>query len=128
MKDDLGKIYHITKEKYLPSILVQGLLINSRKTGFCNRSSHSMYKKYYNMQPIFLTNDIELTVNSMLTADWISKNKPILLEVDVKLNEKNSSMGWYTISEKNEIKASEFRYYNNIPAKDIKVIKLIEIK
>jgi len=46
------ELYHITKEKYLTSILTDGLKINSGKTGFCKRDAHQRYKSHYGMQPI----------------------------------------------------------------------------
>jgi len=110
-------LYHITKEKYLPSILTDGLKINSGKTGFCNKSSHSTYKKYYGMQPIFLTNDVDFIIKTMLTSGWILKNKAIILEVNIELNDNNSNCGWYD----GELNPKEFRYFFNIESKNIKL-------
>ena len=67
------ELYHITKGKYLPSILTDGLKINSRKIGFCRKDAHQRYKSTYNMQPIFLTNDIEFICKTMLTNTWVLK-------------------------------------------------------
>lgn len=64
-------LYHITKEKYLPNILIEGLKINSGKIGFCKKDVHKTYKRIYNMQPLFLTNNIEYILKTMLTKKWI---------------------------------------------------------
>jgi hypothetical protein len=115
------ELYHITKEKYLTSILIEGLKINSGKTGFCKKDAHKRYKSYYGMQPIFLTNDIEFISKTMLTNGWVKKNNAVFLKVDLELNEINSSEGWYSDTI-NGIEPKEFRYFSNIEPKKIEVI------
>jgi len=83
-------LYHITKEKYLTDILITGLKINSGKIGFCKKDVHKTYKRIYGMQPLFLTNDIDYIFKTMLTEKWIDKHKPIILSVNVELNDINS--------------------------------------
>lgn len=116
-------LYHITKEKYLTSILTEGLKINSGKTGFCKKEVHKYYKFLYGMQPIFLTNDIEFISKTMLTNDWINKNRPIVLKVDVELNDINSSTGWFKDSV-DGIEPKEFRYFLNISPYDIEIVNI----
>lgn len=116
------ELYHITKEKHLASILIQGLQINSNKIGFCKKESHKRYKEYYNMQPIFLTNDIEFISKTMLTNGWVKKHKAIVLKVDVELNESNSSKGWYNANHE----PMEFRYFLNIEPENIEVIDFLK--
>lgn len=84
-------LYHITKLKHLDSILTGGLLINSKKTGFCKRDMHKVYKKRYGVQPIYLTNNLEYITTEMLTSEWVKK--AIVLKVNVELNENNSLKG-----------------------------------
>lgn len=113
------KLFHITKEKYLPEILTNGLIINSGKCGFCKKEVHKSYKEKYGMQPIFLTNDIGYIIKTMLTDNWIVKNKIIILEVfNIKLSDENSSSGWV---DENTMQPKEFRYYNNILPNNIKI-------
>lgn len=115
------ELYHITKEKYLTSILTEGLKINSGKTGFCKKDAHEIYKSHYGIQPIFLTNDIEFISKTMLTNDWVKD--AVVLKVDVELNEINSSEGWYSDTI-NGIEPKEFRYFSNIEPKQIKVVNV----
>lgn len=115
------ELYHITKEKYLTSILTEGLKINSGKTGFCKKDAHKRYRSHYGMQPIFLTNDIEFISKTMLTNDWVKD--AVVLKVDVELNEINSSEGWYSDTI-NGIEPKEFRYFSNIEPKQIKVVNV----
>ena len=117
------ELYHITKEKYLPSILREGLKINSNKTGFCRKYAHQIYKKNYGMQPIFLTNDVEFISKTMLTNGWVKTNNAVVLKVNVELNEINSSEGWYKDGI-NGIEPKEFRYFSNIAPKYIKVVSI----
>ena len=114
-------LYHITKEKYLKSILTEGLKINSGKIGFCKKSAHKRYKKSYNMQPLFLTNDMEFISKTMLTNSWIEKNKAVVLKINVDLNEKNSSAGWFKDNIEG-VEPKEFRYFFNIEPKYIEIV------
>ena len=117
------ELYHITKEKYLTTILMEGLKINSGKTGFCRKDAHKRYKSIYGMQPIFLTNDVEFISKTMLTNGWVRKNNAIVLKVDVVLNEINSSKGWYSDTI-NGIEPKEFRYFLNIEPSKIQVVNV----
>lgn len=117
-------LYHITKEKHLPSILIEGLKVNSGKTGFCKKEVHKDYKFLYEMQPIFLTNDIEFISKTMLTDEWIKKNKPIILRVNIELNNTNSSMGLFKDSV-DGIELKEFRYFLNISPCNIEVVSRV---
>lgn len=117
------ELYHITKEKYLTSILIEGLKINSGKTGFCKKDAHKIYKSNYGVQPIFLTNDIEFISKTMLTNGWVKKNNAVVLKVNVKLNEINSSEGWFK-DDKDGVKPKEFRYFLNIEPKQIEVLSV----
>ena len=110
------KIYHITKQEYVPAIMVQGLIINSGFRGLGNQPSVSCYKKP--LQPLFLTHDLKFIVNSMLTESWIRKNLPVVMEIQVELTPSNSDMGkgLYLVTQDNQIKALQIEYYNNIPA------------
>jgi len=117
------ELYHITKEKYLTSILIEGLKINSNKTGFCKKDAHKRYKSHYGMQPIFLTNDIEFISKTMLTNGWVKKNNAVVLKVNVELNEINSSAGWFK-DNKDGVVSKEFRYFLNIEPSNIEVVKV----
>jgi|Laugresbdmm110sn_2_1035109.scaffolds.fasta_scaffold115578_1 hypothetical protein len=117
------ELYHITKEKYLTSILTEGLKINSGKTGFCRKDAHKRYKSNYGMQPIFLTNDIEFISKTMLTNGWVKTNKAVVLKVNVELNEINSSEGWYKDGI-NGVEPKEFRYFSNIEPNNIEIINI----
>lgn len=119
------ELYHITKGKYLTSILMEGLKINSGKIGFCKKDAHKRYKSKYGMQPLFLTNDVEFIVKTMLTNGWVIRNKAILLKVSVVLNEFNSNEGWY-VDTLNGVEPREFRYFLNIEPKDIEIIDYIK--
>ena len=118
------KLYHITLKKYLPKILAEGLKINCRHNGISiSNLVHKHMLKYYNLIPIFLTNDIKYVVSTMLTEDWIVKNEPVVLEIDLELNEKNhcSSPSWLNYKIENP---KEFKYFNNIPTNLIKIINV----
>ena len=117
------ELYHVTKEKYLISILTKGLKINSGKTGFCKKDAHKRYKSKYGMQPIFLTNDIEFISKTMLTNGWVKKHNAVVLKVDVELNEINSSKGYY-LNTINGMEPKEFRYFLNIEPKKIEVVNV----
>lgn len=117
------ELYHITKEKYLNSILTEGLKINSKKIGFCKREAHKRYKSTYGMQPIFLTNDIEFISKSMLTKNWINKNKAIVLKVNIKLNGINSNSFTFTDVD-GSIEPKEFRYFLNVEPHNIELIEM----
>lgn len=75
---------HITKEKNLQSILINGLQINSKQSGFCKKFYHKFYKQKYGLQPIFLTLDYKWICVNQLTKQWIDKHKLYLIEVDVE--------------------------------------------
>ena len=64
-------LYHITKIKYLDNILIEGLLINSNRNGFVNKSHLKNYYIKYGLQPIFLTNDINFIIKTQLTDNFI---------------------------------------------------------
>lgn len=117
------ELYHITKGKYLTSILTEGLKINSGKTGFCKKNVHKEYKQLYNMQPIFLTNSVEFISKKMLTNGWVDRYKPIVLKVEVEINDENSNFYQY---EENfeEIAPKEYRYFFNIKPKHIQMIEV----
>lgn len=73
-------LYHITKFEYLPSILTQGLQINSGKNGFVKTQYLPNYYAKYKIQPIFLTSDIDFIVKKDLTKDFVEKNKLFVLK------------------------------------------------
>ena len=115
------ELYHITKGKYLTSILSEGLKVNSGKIGFCKKDAHKRYRSNYGMQPLFLTNDVEFIMKTMLTNNWVIKNNATLLKVTVILNDVNHSEGWYSAT-KNVVEPKEFRYFSNIEPKDIEIV------
>jgi hypothetical protein len=117
------ELYHITKEKYINSILTEGLKINSGKTGFCKKDAHQRYKLNYGMQPIFLTNDIEFISKTMLTNGWVRRHNPIVLKVNIELNKINSSAGWFK-DNIDGIEPKEFRYFLNIKPQNIKIVNI----
>lgn len=73
-------MYHITKLRYLDSILTNGLLIDSGKNGFVNKSYLKNYYRKYNMQPIFLTNDIDYIIKTQLTKKFLKDS--CVLKID----------------------------------------------
>jgi hypothetical protein len=99
-------LYHITKLKYLDSILQNGLLINSKNNGFVKKSFINYYHKKYGMQPIFLTNDIEYIVKTQLTKEFIKDCVILKIIVDdIKIEDEyeylNGKWGlFYTSKEK----------------------------
>ena len=110
------KLFHITKRKYLQSILKNGLRINSGKTGFCGMRGIVMSKKKYNMQPLFLTDNIDSISELMLSTEWIDENDAIVIEInDENINTTNLTKGNYD---------NEFIYYNDIPACKINLIDI----
>lgn len=110
-------LYHITLQKYLNSILTEGLKVNTNHSGFCKKSIIKDYKRLYNSQPIFLTNNIELVSIKMLTKNWVIKNNPIALEI--KLDENiEDKYKLYT----NEL--FEYRYYKNINPNKINILDI----
>lgn len=123
------KLYHITKEANLCSIICSGLKVNTRRTGItCGGRDKviSRFKCLYGMQPIFLTNDYKFIIQTMIGNRWLLKKKAYLLEVDVDLNENNHSLGWFTNSD-NGITHKEIRYYTNIPREKIKILKKLYV-
>lgn len=120
-------LYHITKNKYLSSILEKGLKINSKKIGFCKKDAHQRYKSKYGMQPIFLTNDVEYICTEMLTSKWIKRHDAVVLKVDVELNEMNSSKGWYSKGI-NGVEPKEFTYFLDIEPKQIELLTVDLLK
>ena len=74
-------LYHITKREYLDRILTEGLLINSNKNGFVKKSYLKNYYDKYELQPIFLTNDVDYIVKTQLTDDFLKSC--VLLKVEV---------------------------------------------
>ena len=74
-------LYHITKLKYLDNILIEGLLINSNKAGFVNKSYLEHYHHKYGLQPIFLTNDVDYIIKSQLTDKFCKSC--VVLKIDV---------------------------------------------
>ncbi len=117
------ELYHITKEKYLNSILTEGLKINSGKTGFCKKDAHQRYKRNYGMQPIFLTDDIEFISKTMLTNGWVRRHNAICLKVNILLNEINSSAGWFK-DNVDGVEPKEFRYFLNIEPQNIEIVNI----
>ena len=73
-------LYHITKLRYLDSILTNGLLIDSGKNGFVGKSYLKNYYRKYNMQPIFLTNDIDYIIKTQLTKKFLKDS--CVLKID----------------------------------------------
>lgn len=73
-------LYHITKIEYLNNILTEGLLINSNKNGFVNKSYLKNYYIKYGLQPIFLTNDVDYIINTQLTTKFCKSC--VLLKID----------------------------------------------
>lgn len=76
-------LFHITKEKYLPSILSHGLIINSNNTGFVGKYYIKNYYKKYGMQPIFLTNDYSFIIETQLTKLFLKDS--VLLQINSSL-------------------------------------------
>jgi len=80
-------LYHLTKLSNIPSILIQGLRVNSGIMGYQGFLDGSWvrksYHEKYDMQPVFLTKDIKLIIESQLTSNFIKSNKIVCLSVDV---------------------------------------------
>ena len=72
-------LYHITKEKYLPFILHQGLIVNSKNNGFVKKYDVKYYHLKYGMQPIFLTDNYSYIIKTQLTKKFL--NDCILLKI-----------------------------------------------
>lgn len=110
-------LYHITKEKHLENIFIEGLKINSNKIGFCKKYVHNEYKKKYNMQPIFLTDDVEYIIKNMLTDNWIKKNKAVALKINIELNNTTYLNFGYFLYDKYSHKyiPKEYRFFNIMP-------------
>ena len=127
-------LYHITKLKYLDSILKEGLKINTGNNGIT--VSHGVKRKNdvinkwkqrnHPCQPIFLTDDYEYIIERMLTPQWIKGNKAVILIVDLEPKD-NYSLGWYQDTENGPI-PKELRYYDNIEPNRIKVHKMYSLE
>lgn len=74
-------LYHITKKEYLNSILINGLNVNSNKNGFVKKKDIGLYTKKYGMQPLFLTKDLDHTINTQLTKNFLKDC--VILKVNV---------------------------------------------
>lgn len=118
-------LYHITKEEHLNDIYFDGLKINSNKIGFCRKTVHNDYKKMYNMQPIFLTDDVEYIIKNMLTDNWIKKNKAVVLKINIELNNTTSLNFGYFLYDKYNHKyiPKEYRIFNDILPNNIEFFK-----
>ena len=77
----IGFLYHLTKEKNLNSILQSGLKINTNKFGFVRKSYKEYYFKKYDMQPIFLTTDVDYCIEKYLTKKFIKLNRCHFLKI-----------------------------------------------
>jgi hypothetical protein len=77
------ELYHITKIVYLDNILQNGLLVNSNKNGFVEKSHISEYHKKYGLQPIFLTNDINYIVKTQLTDSFVKDCVVLTVNTDM---------------------------------------------
>jgi hypothetical protein len=75
-------LYHITKAKYLPSIIDNGLICNSKNNGFVDKKYVRSYYDKYLMQPIFLTNDIDFLIKNQLTKNFIKNNDCYVLKIN----------------------------------------------
>lgn len=75
-------LYHITKIKNIESILVQGLIVNSKRNGFIKKEYLKYYYEKYGCQPIFLTNDVDFVVKTQLTEKFFSKCCVLKINVD----------------------------------------------
>jgi hypothetical protein len=76
-------MFHITPKRNIASILLKGLLINSENLGitvYRNSATRDLVKQY-GCIPLFFTDNVDYIVKEMLTADWIKKNNPIVLEL-----------------------------------------------
>lgn len=68
-------LYHITPRINLPSIMIQGLILNYEKGLNCSGKSDSV---------VWLTNDPLEILTDQAGIKWIKKNDPIILKVNVK--------------------------------------------
>ena len=72
-------LYHITPIKNLESILEKGILPDFNKKGISHWKDE--HKK------VFLTNDIDKIILEQAGINWVKRNNPIILEIE--LNEKD---------------------------------------
>lgn len=115
-------LYHITKFKYLDSILLEGLKINSGKIGFCPFACHKQYKKLYKgIQPIFLSDNPKYIISHMLGNKWLKKHKAVLLYIDIDLS--NETYSKYYLGSLNGIDASEIIISHDISHEKITKFK-----
>ena len=75
------KLFHITTEKNLQNILLNGL-IPFRGLGLV-RKKHQKYLEKTFGYVIFLTDNVEAIATEQAGAEWIRKNKAVVIELDV---------------------------------------------
>lgn len=130
-------MYHITKQDNLSSILQSGLLVNSGNGGFVAKRDISIHIKKYGLQPVFLTNDIEHTIATQLTSQYLKdcvilkiKTEHLKLEEEFEYLEQNWSETYMSqdymkkalsTTKRNKTYISK----NNIPLEYISVYKVL---
>lgn len=107
-----NKLFHITPERHLDSILKKGII-----AGFRKGLTTSRQPKW---KTVFLTNNIDRILKDQAGETWSRRHKPIVLEVDIedlKIEPKKYfGGGTYTISDFE----FECKY---VPPKKIKIHK-----
>jgi len=121
------KLYHITKYKFLNSILQKGLLININFTSFVKQNHIEHYYDKYSMQPIFLTTDYEYIIKTQLTKSFIKNNKLCLLKIFKDIRDLEGEYDYLNITTEKDYQnhKKSFISKKNIEPKDIKFIKLL---
>ena len=107
------KLYHITKEGNLESILQRGILIGKQS----HRKGIAVHGP---LGQIYLTNDIDRILKTQAGEAWCKRWKPIVFEIDVSKIKyepvKYHSGGTYVLSD------FEYVVNENICIEDIKLV------
>jgi len=109
----MDKLYHITKERNLKSILEKGILIGKK----ARRKGIAVHGP---LTEIYLTNDVDRILKTQAGKAWCKRNHPIVFEIDVSnitvLPVKYHSGGTYALSD------FEYVVKENILVENIKLV------
>jgi len=75
----MNKLYHITKEENLDSILTEGLI--PLKVKGLTVSSH---RDHPDWNYVFLTNSVEYIIKTQVNSFYVEQFKPIIFEIDIE--------------------------------------------